>query len=331
MTARLVFRTHYQAIGFDIFDLLQTAILSPVRGVSKDIAADQLSKAAGDARPLNRAAAGYVLDEAKALGLCNDNYVLSQRALGYVTAGRRAESVRVAFYFRQFIEHDGALLFQLLHELRTPRFIAALYDTPVFENSVIAVYREYLLLTSDIFEKAKFRREIERLERGGDNGLFDRKTRKHKVLFHITAAFELGLIERNDGADGTLTSAIQISTSALGRRFVELCGSIRNLEFLLADAASAEHLWSQLIGLTQASISPDEIVRAYNEFIPLALQIVPVDAINMVLTGKTLPERTFVSRASLVNMLKQMRDSDPRKVHLFALGSEEISGVSLDR
>jgi hypothetical protein len=329
---RIVYRTHYQAVGQELL-LLAVEVLSATASISKEIAAELISKAAKE-RDLkfNSAAAAYLLDECKAIGICDQNYRLSADASGMKVAIPAPLEASKWFLLRTFLLGDGAFLVELSRTLEEkPRSLAELYHEPVLEGILSDIYSFYIGFSPDVYDKSTIRLERDKLTTsdGRVRSALKWKTRKHKILFHLTALCDFGFVETTRMSDEA--DAVTYSLTALGMKFLAAFSDLQALEARCANTDSLEAALMSILDLDAKDVSSNEIRQSYADLVNLGIPLVPTEALYVALNMRGIGEAgTVVRKGNLDAVLSSMRKSDTSRVHIYAIGDADIGAIQID-
>jgi hypothetical protein len=327
-----VYRTHYQAIGVDLFDLAICNALSPIRNEQRHVLEVRISRLVTDQlRRFNARAAGYLLDELESLGLCNRNHVLTPLAIGYrairltdVGASRRW------FYFMHFLNADGAVLVELMQIIAKNRMkLSQFYDSRTFDELLTRIYEFYLLQTPEVREKLAIRADLARLNnarprrRYGDDratgsiGL-EPKTRKHKVMFHIQALIDLDFLCYEEGT---------LSLTSIGDKFREEIPNLNALEEICRTRSSLEAAINSFYALTASSALEDDVVSAYRAIRRLDIPLVSVDSVYAAMNSRFAETGRIIRRKALELTLDTMRNARPSRLHIYREADSDFGAI----
>ena len=338
MLPRVVYRTHYQAVGLPFFDLAVLDVLSPVKAYVRETAAERLSKAARSRGwKRNPAACAYLLDEAQALGLVTRNLVLAPSSIGYRAASKSGQAQgagRRWFYLRHFIQSDGAVFVKLLDAVSQASYtVRELFTKALFDDIMTGIYEFYLLSTPDIREKRQIRLDLKRLSdlrikglrsisNAGDDAGLDSKTRKHKLIFHLEAMRDLDLIEMN--------SQDNIVVTPSGRQLLSVFPDLRTLESVTSRPEVFEQKLIEFLALEPLDPKQEDISSGYAEIKELNVALVAVESLYALLNIRLSQSSHCVTSKALEDMLDVMRRARPSKVHVFHQGQLLYGSLELD-
>lgn len=203
MRPRIVTRTHYQVDEPAYLRVLIAECSSPTKSDYQDRVASRLEQRIRTLGPnLNLAAAKYCVDLAKALHLLTDNlfWTWSAHVLRLVGGSEQQENAinlnlsmeERIFWFRTFLEFDGAALLFLAHEIvkfgQLPRHGSDWND--VANDMVKYVYTSYLSVMQDIRDRAEVRHLLAKREREPYKG----KSGSHQCFVHLNTMARMGLL-----------------------------------------------------------------------------------------------------------------------------------------
>lgn len=319
LSMRVVFRTHYQAVGTLIYDAL-LRIVSPVEARSRAEIADTLSRRA-PAR-INAAAGGYAVDAGVALGLLTERITLQSRAASYQLAASldRPSRGRSWFYLRALVKRDGAVMLELLRFMhsRGEVTLPALFEDSAVDILFLEIFRYYFLRADDLYERDYLRTAVDRLERDG----FMPKTRKHKLMFHLIFMRDLGLI-----AEFTRNGSRVFTCTHLGERFVIDVGNLDQLERLCSLDAGFDEWIGTFEMLAPVDVELKLLLGAYRAVEGLGVRLLPVDSLQC---AYAFMFDALVSRESIVSTVIQLRTRFPNAVYLYGYGGNPHDGVRID-
>src|SRR5689334_11850399 len=212
MQPRLIYRTHYQVDEPALMEFLILRCTSPVESAYTERAAQRLSDFVSERREFNVSAAGYAMDLAHGLGILNDNNIWSEKGhllalFASIDPKRPIQDEYVLdprerlAHSRLFLEGDGAvLLYILARAVQDARPIPTYPPEKAGDRDVqdwnrfaremfLKIYKDYLSITEDMFDRVAVRREIERLE----GKPFKGRTGVHKCLIHLQSLYRMGL------------------------------------------------------------------------------------------------------------------------------------------
>lgn len=203
MAVRVLTRTHYQVDEPAYVRQLVLRCASPTRSEYPERVAQRLDdhlKTAG--REFNLPAAKYCVDLAKGLGLLTDNNVWTDHAqtlhfltsaagLSGITFDLELSKLERIFFFRLFLEYDGAALLFFAHLLRRERAISQ--DWNVLANEMMVfIYDAYLEVMTDFAERSRLRHSLEKRVKTPYGG----KSGSHQCFVHLQSLMRMGLLER---------------------------------------------------------------------------------------------------------------------------------------
>jgi hypothetical protein len=329
---RIVYRTHYQAIGLDLFDLAIFQCLSPIRNEQRHVLEHRISRSVtASFRPFNPRAAGYLLDEFRALGICNRNYVLAPLSIGYrAIAGSLDTTARKWFYLSHFLKADGAILVEFMAAVLRHRVkLAELYQSRMFDDLLVKIYEFYLLHTMEVREKVAIRADMARLKNmksqrhyTGDQiprslGL-EPKTRKHKVMFHVEALVDLGLIGHDEGA---------LILTPLGIKLQELIPDLQTLERVCESQHSLEMIVNETYALVETVVDAHQVLSAYQAIRQLDIPLVSVDSVYAAINSLYAAYGKAASRKRLESVLAAMRKAEPTRLHIYRDAESDFGAI----
>jgi len=236
MVPRIITRTHYQVDEPAYLRVLIRDCSTPTSSDYSERLARRLTdrlKALG--KDFNFAAAKYCVDLGKGLGLLTENnfWTWSAHVLQLISAKETGTSLDLnlslqeqIFYFRHFLEHDGAAFVFLgrkaLHVKKLPEQDKDWND--VANEMMDSVYKSYLDIATDIQDRAGIRLLLAKRTRHPYTG----KSGSHQCFIHLKTMSRIGLLE-SDGREYFKQTA---SRSSL-ERFLQVVPDFKALESVI--------------------------------------------------------------------------------------------------
>ncbi len=316
---RLIFRTHYQAVGVIVYDAL-LRVVSPVESASRAALGDALSRAV--AFKMNPAAGGYAVDAGQGLGLLTDRITLHSRAAGYALAAPLDSSSpgRSWFYFRALIARDGAMVLELLHLIAARGAIAVpdVFSDAAIDAVFLTIFEHYFRKADDLYERDYLRTAMDRLRRDG----FQPKTRKHKLMFHLVFMRDLGLIKEIE-ANGDR----RFVCTNLGARCIKDVHNLDSLDALCTSEDALDNWAAAYQALPPKNVTLAKLLDAYRDTEGLGIKLIPVETLQSVYA---FLNDVLVERGEIVAMLLSLRERYPDAVYLYGYGANPHDGVRID-
>lgn len=319
MNVRFIYRTHYQAIGVRLIDLV-IKLLSPTEPANPKAAAQRVSLAAADVGiKFNAPAAVYLLGEMRELGILNrDNAICDVGVPYHILIKQQAiteRATRLLFYFCVLFNGDGAFLWSLLDILNRQRltFGEMLYRD-VFERLADKVLSFYADRSASAYDYAPIQQQRDELLRRP----LAPKTRKHKMAFHLAALEDLHLINVDNDT---------YSVTSSGQGVLARCRSLGDFEQLAATDRGIVDLGAELYAICPAQDDSLPIISTYRMFSNAGLKLVTVEQLAWALT---LQANAIVAPNNLIELLRHLRDSHPGAVHLLSYRTRAIDSVQID-
>jgi hypothetical protein len=233
MVPRIITRTHYQVDEPAYLRVLVRDCSTPTSSDYAERLARRLTdrlKALG--KDFNLAAAKYCVDLGKGLGLLTDNnfWTWSAHVLQLISAKELEVSLSLdlslhekIFFFRHFLEHDGAAFVFLGRKVSLVKKLPEHQKdwNDIANEMMDSVYKSYLDIATDIQDRAGIRLLLAKRTRHPYAG----KSGAHQCFVHLKTMSRIGLLE-SDGREYFKQAAFKASVD----RFLEVVPDIRSLE-----------------------------------------------------------------------------------------------------
>lgn len=334
MEARLLLRTHYQADEPALLAILVRDVASASHSTFRETAADRLSKEARSrGLRLNPAAAGYVVDLARTVGLITDRLSLTGRGRvlamlagdhNGATFDPQLNEAEQLFILAVFLAADGLALSLLArHLLVGPATKSELIANHVIEEIFREVINFYLAHSTDIRVRTELRGELSRLASD-----YRGRTSQHKLDVRLTVLERVGIVWESAGRKVT-------SHGEPARRLAALSDDPAELEDLLRKdgelAIAIRVKYGESLGNTPDLPSVAELTKVYKAMVGSSAEFVEVAALADYLTIQhVVTRRTYVTRSQLDEELLSLSRTDPRRFrfHVDRLGRPAFLAIS---
>ncbi|MEX2128249.1 MAG: hypothetical protein WD871_08410 [Xanthobacteraceae bacterium] len=320
MALRLITRTHYQVDEPAYLRVLIESSSSPIRSEYSERVAERLVQKLRELGcDFNLPAAKYCVDLARALKVLSENnfWTSSAHVMQLVRPSvERETSLRVElsteeklFWFRVFLEHDGAALLFFAREAeqreRIPGGGKDWNDTA--NEMAVYVYNEYLKILENIRDRAEIRRLLAKRERQPYSG----RSGEHQCFIHVNTMARVGLLEKR-GREYFKTDATS--------RLVKAVSAVGDLDALISN-----NRWPFIVGsvywgeLKQPGWSASDIMRAsyeiYARVMETGVSLCPLNTIIETVQIRQLENaETPVSYDECMRMFRNANAQDSKKV-----------------
>lgn len=323
MPVRVLTRTHYQVDEPAFVRQLVLRCTSPTRSEYPERVAQRLDdhmKAAG--REFNLPAAKYCVDLAKGLGLLTDNNVWTDHAqtLHFLSAASISTGTAFElelskperiFFFRLFLEYDGAALLFFAHLLRRERTISQ--DWNVLANEMMVfIYDAYLEVVTDIAERSRLRHSLEKRVKTPYGG----KSGSHQCFVHLQSLMRMGLLERSSAKREYVAPAVEPSLQGL----LAKAPDVRSL-----DRAVTTGQWPEITAAVFGARGPSRVsdrdtimarCRAiYARVMSTGVTLCSLRTLTETIQTEDLAEgSTATETTDILNVLREAQAVDPKRV-----------------
>jgi hypothetical protein len=250
MKPRVITRTHYQVDEPAYLGVLIRDCSTPTRSEYSQRVAQRLEtamKASG--RDFNLAAAKYCVDLGRSLNLLSENnfWTWSAQTLRLIMPPQTNElcsdlsTEEKIFYFRRFLEFDGAALIFLAQKAIGATIIPRKDEedwNDIADEMMKFIFKSYLGIASDVRDRAGIRQSLSKRERSPYTG----KSGSHQCFLHLNVLARVGLLEaRNREYKKPAPASI---AAGMLRRFVDSVPDMMTLETIAAKGRWPEILQS---------------------------------------------------------------------------------------
>ena len=203
MPPRVISRTHYQVDEPAYLGILIRECSSPTTSDYSERLAGRLEVALkARHKDFNLPAAKYCVDLAKSLELLTENnfWTWSGHVLNLLRSNTENDALSLdlsveeqVFYFRLFLEHDGAAVVFLANKAARAECIPEKGEdwNDVANEMMKFIYAAYLDIVADIRDRADIRQLIAKRTRVPYSG----KSGSHQCFIHLTLMARVGLLE----------------------------------------------------------------------------------------------------------------------------------------
>ena len=283
---RLISRTHYQVSEPSYLTHLIRNCASPTNSNYRDALALRFCESV---EGVNIAAAGYAVDLARSLKLLNSNLVWTD--LGHLLNivakedsfghQRDLSTSEKVFFFRLFLEFDGAALIFLSRKLEDDIRLPSSKTTwaNVAQDMFMQTYEEYLEFATDPY----FRTHVRHLAEKRRKSPFTGNSGRHQTLLHINTLLRLGLVEASQSGPARVYRAKNTSEDAGSptSRLLTMIPSIRALEKVVASRTIYDVVGTALgIGVENGSMDEgdftDCVKYLYTEILATGINLCPI-------------------------------------------------------
>ncbi len=296
MIPRVITRTHYQVDEPAYLGVLIRDCSTPTRSEYSERIAQRLEtvmKSYG--RGFNLAASKYCVDLARSLNLLSENnfWTWSAQTLRLIMPPKANElSIDLSmeekiFYFRTFLEFDGAALIFLAQKASLAAVVPHKGEdwNDVANEMMKFILKSYLTIASDVQDRAGVRQALSKREHSPYTG----KSGSHQCFLHLNVLARVGLLQvRNReykmpaptcAASGMLSrfvssvpDMITLETIATKGRWPEIVQSILGIENVNHDAWTEAEILHLSRGMYESVIATGATLCPLNTLIE-AIQI----------------------------------------------------------
>lgn len=326
MMPRVVTRTHYQIDEPALLYLLVTECARSNKGAYREQVADALVRAMRDHGALNRAAAGYAVDAARAVDLLTESMVwtpkgqlvglFSAREGSYTAELSREEQIMT---FRLFLHSDGAALWYLSDYVETHGVIPSQSDdwNAVANAMMLRILEEYLQLVAEPASRLRIRQALERRRRKQYSG----KSGSHQLFLHLQVMHRIGLLERADvGNARRYVATRENGRPSKTQELLSVLPSIRAVEEAASsggwlDVATA--LWKAKERCEQddESVTVSRLLAFYDRVCATGVDLCPISTITDAMQISQIAESVEATGAEeAMEILKALQRERPREL-----------------
>ena len=319
---RLVNRTHYQVSEPAYLTPLVRKCASPTSSTYREVVAERFKKNTGK----NIDASKYAVDLARSLSLLNSNFVWTE--LGHLLnivasestlgTGQELSTPEKIFFFRLFLEFDGAALIFLARKLKNQQQLPASGETwiEIAQEMFLSTYEEYLSFVTD----PQVRIRIRQLSEERRHSPFEGNSGRHQSYVHMDLLFRTGLLDKP--GTGRVYLAKQFpgeNNPATSRLLAEIPG-LKALEKLLV-SGSLYSVVGRVLGIEYGneSISDSELMgrvrSVYTRVLETGVSLCPLQTVSEALQIQSLTENINPEpHADLLSRLRTLQNSRPGEI-----------------
>ena len=258
MRPRVILKTHSGVRRPGVFSILVARCTSPTQSAYQE---DVVKKLAAELKGVpgeylkgasfgERGAAFHAVWMARPeqLGILASNMFWSSKGHAIRALARCDKSLDVRqcldldsaarlIYLKYYMEGDGAILLSLARELVSRGRLSdyELTQTDLVDRLLMAIWEEYLDLTSDVTERVRMRMQMERFA-------YPPSTRRHKTYPHLFPLEDFGLIEHKQVDDENVFFPAVREGRILMKDLLGPLANVKELEKSIAEGTLAQHL-----------------------------------------------------------------------------------------
>ena len=322
---RLINRTHYQVSEPAYLTLLVRKCASPTSSTYREVVAQRFFE---NTERINIAASKYAVDLARSLNLLNSNFVWTE--LGHllnivapesnIGTGQELSISEKIFFFRLFLEFDGAALIFLARKLENQQQLPASDETwaQIAQELFLNTYEEYLSFVTDLQARTRIRHLSEKRRYSPFKG----NSGPHQSLVHMNLLLRAGLLDQSGTGQGRVYLAKRYpgeNNPATSRLLTEV-PDLKALEELLA-SGSLYDVVGRILGveIRNESISDSELMgrvrSVYTRVLETGVSLCPLQTVSEALQIQSLTENTNPeSHANFLSRLRTLQNSRPGEI-----------------